>query len=132
MPTPESFALELQELANALPGHVNETVRRVAVAVNQTITLATPVDTGRARANWQVSLGAPELAQRNETDKGGGATIARNRSVIDGFQGGKIYLSNNVPYIGRLNEGWSAQAPAGFVEKAIQSGVRAADRGKLV
>lgn len=132
MPTPESFALELQELANALPGHVNETVRRVAVAVNQTITLATPVDTGRARANWQVSLVGPETSQRNETDRGGSATIARNNAVIAGFEGGKIWLSNNVPYIGRLNEGWSAQAPAGFVEKAIQAGVRAADRGKLV
>lgn len=29
------------------------------------------------------------------------------------------YIVNGMPYAGRLNEGWSSQAPAGFVELAV-------------
>lgn len=131
MPTPEAFALELQELADELPEKLNKIVRRMAVAVNQTVTMATPVDTGRARANWQVSLGVPIKSPIEATDRGGGATVARNNAVIEGFTGGqKIWLTNNLPYIGRLNDGWSAQAPKGFVEKAIKAGVRAANKAE--
>jgi formaldehyde-activating enzyme involved in methanogenesis len=32
-------------------------------------------------------------------------------------------VSNNVPYINRLNEGHSAQAPAGFVQQAVAKAV---------
>jgi hypothetical protein len=32
---------------------------------------------------------------------------------------GNIFITNNVPYIGWLNEGSSKQAPAGFVQAAI-------------
>ena len=33
---------------------------------------------------------------------------------------GPVYVTNNVPYIEKLNRGWSAQAPAAFVEAQIQ------------
>ena len=36
---------------------------------------------------------------------------------------GSIYITNNVPYIDRLNNGWSQQSPAGFVDKAVQVAV---------
>ncbi len=35
------------------------------------------------------------------------------------YRGGRLFLSNNVPYISRLNDGSSGQAPAGFVQAAI-------------
>lgn len=79
---------------------------------------------GRARANWQISVGAPgsDASQAPET---GVAT----RHPISGLQeaagftamatakaGATIWIYNNVRYIKRLEDGWShKQAPAGMV-----------------
>lgn len=98
--------------------------------------METPVDTGRARSNWIVSLGSPVRDERPPFFEGSkGSTGAQNAQVaiqegsdtIQGRQLGQdIWISNNVKYIGKLNEGSSAQAPAGFVEAAIR---RAVDAG---
>ena len=33
--------------------------------------------------------------------------------------GDTLYITNSVPYIGRLEEGWSVQAPAGIAGRAL-------------
>lgn len=109
---------------------VDEVLRKVAVVANQTVIMATPVDTGRARANWQVSLGAPVTTELDDT--GAQVALSRNKAVIESYRGGELILQNNVPYIGALNAGSSAQAPAGFVEKAIMAAARAVSRQKVI
>lgn len=110
--------------------------RRAALAIDQAVVTSTPVDTGRARSNWQVRLGAPVTEQRDPYTPGtGGATgaanaqaaIAQARAALVAYRGGgqEIYISNPLPYIGRLNEGSSAQAPANFVEAGVQAGIQA-------
>jgi len=118
----------VEENANALK-------RKAALAVDATVVLATPVDTGRARSNWQASLGAPATGTREAYSPGtGGATGGANaaaaqeqaKAVIARSQPEQaIHITNNLPYIGRLNEGWSAQAPAGFVQTAVLRGIAA-------
>lgn len=87
---------------------------------------ATPVDTGYAQSNWVVSIGSPNTSQA-------GARAASHReAAIDDARFydslallvswdlvSPVYITNNVEYIGRLNDGWSAQAPAGFIELAL-------------
>lgn len=98
----------------------------VALTVDQTVVSSTPVDTGRARGNWQVSLGFPVVEEQDLVDKAGTVTIAAGAAVIRSRQSGQtIFISNNVPYIGRLNQGSSSQAPANFVEMAVMDGIRA-------
>lgn len=100
-----------------------EVLRKISIKVMQAIVLATPVDTGRARGNWFVSLGKPTTKTRkNAKDKTGGAIIAENTGIITSApeETTDIHISNNLPYIVPLNEGHSAQAPAGYVEKALQ------------
>ena len=119
-------------------------MRMAALAADQAVVLGTPVDKGRARSNWIVSLGAPS---RSTVDpyvpgKGGStagdnanAALAQGAAVIGGYSGlihGSIVISNNLPYIGRLNAGSSKQAPAGFVEKAVQSAARAVQKARVV
>lgn len=78
----------------------------------------TPVDTGHARANWIPSVGMPNHTEDPGT---GGALAAAGAAVIASFKlgQGKLYLSNVVPYIRRLNEGHSTQAPPLFVESCV-------------
>lgn len=107
-------------------------VRKYAILASQAVIVATPVDTGRARANWQVSIGAPATAALESTDAQG--ALERNKGIISAHRasaGQELYLQNNVAYIERLNQGWSAQAPAGFVEKALITAARAL-RGKVL
>lgn len=43
-----------------------------------------------------------------------------------------VYLANHLPYIGKLNAGSSPQTEAGFVQRAVEKGLDAAKRKKLM
>lgn len=109
---------------------MDDTLRKVALVANQTVIMATPVDTGRARANWQVSIDTEVTGEVDGTDAQG--SMARNAEVIRGYRNGSIILQNNVPYIGALNAGSSAQAPSGFVERALQAAANAVRRSRVL
>lgn len=120
------FAKRMRKLGKTIERNSDEAVRRVALAVDSTVVLATPVDTGRARGNWQVELNTPAVGATNALSPSGREAIDQGKSTIANYKGGNasVNITNNLPYIGKLNEGHSAQAPAGFVEKAINVGVQ--------
>ena len=62
-----------------------------------------PVDIGRARASWGHSTAPADGSDGIWTED------EPNLTVIEG---------SKVEYIQRLNEGWSRQAPAGFIDAA--------------
>lgn len=84
------------------------------------IVLMTPVDTGRAAGNWQVTLNAAASGVTDDLDPSRTSTISKGSEVIMGapaFTG--IYITNNLPYILRLEEGSSTQAPQGMVQTTV-------------
>lgn len=120
------FAGRIRVTGKRVEDNAQALVRKVAVAVDGAVVIATPVDTGRARANWQVAIGATPTGVVDAVDKSGQAAISQGESVISRYKGGDtVHITNNLPYIGRLNDGHSAQAPAGFVESAVLVGVAA-------
>lgn len=128
-----TFARRIRALGARVEDNSNEVVRRTALAINQAVVLATPVDTGRARANWQVGIGEPVEETTTETDPSGGATVSRNNQVIgQSTPGQDIHLSNNLDYIEALNNGSSSQAPAGFVEEAVAAGTAVINTARVV
>ena len=100
------------------------------VAKTQLITLLTntPVDTGKAISNWQVSLSNSSSSEINPHVKGKqGSTRKANIDIA--FKLGKlvirskkrkqpIYINNNIQYIELLNSGTISRQPGGFIEKA--------------
>lgn len=122
----KNFSKRIKRRASAVSKNTDNVVRKVILAVDQAVVFATPVDTGRARANWQPSIGAPittTLPEPSGPNIGTGAAIAAGQQVALQYQGGAksptVYINNNLPYIQRLNEGSSKQAPAMFVQSAI-------------
>lgn len=116
----------LNKAANNVAANADRLVRRCALATDASVVIATPVDTGRARSNWQVELGQAATGVLDPIDKSGQGAISAGTKVIQGYKSGSsVNITNNLPYIERLNDGWSAQAPAGFVEKAVQVGINA-------
>lgn len=102
-------------------------VKRLTLDVTSNLIVDTPVDTGWARANWVPSIGnsvnVPAGTRESVTvgdQQAGIATVAVTYTLSQG----RVFITNNVPYIETLNEGSSRQAPAMFVQRAIQRGVR--------
>ena len=143
MPSLNEFTRRIRARANTLGDNLTKTVRRVAITADAALVLGTPVDTGRARSNWIVALGAPasQVIEPYSPGKAGStegantqAALDQGESVITDYVAGQdmeIHITNNLPYIQRLNDGYSAQAPANFVETAVMEAVAAARRGVL-
>jgi len=114
-----SFSADIEGFAKRAGASVDETLRAVALELFGSVIKDTPVDTGRAKGNWQTALGAPASGEIDRL--GDGAALAEVRSVSAQFGGDKtIFLTNNLPYIRRLEyDGWSDQAPAGMVRKNV-------------
>jgi hypothetical protein len=138
----ERFAKRMKKRADNVVREANRTKRLAALAVDQTLVMGTPVDTGRARSNWIVSLGEPSkeiIEPYDPTTKGGIGETANAKAALE--QGKEainksrpeeaINITNNVEYIESLNEGHSAQAPAMFIEAAVEAGTQAVVNAKI-
>lgn len=101
-------------------GNLEKTVRAVALVVDSTLVDTTPVKSGRARSNWNPSLNVPDGSIVEPGQKKSIDPINAAYKITD-----TILISNNLPYIKKLNEGYSQQAPAGFVDAALERGKRA-------
>jgi hypothetical protein len=121
----------MRRRAQAVEVNVDRVVQETALAVDRELVVSTPVDTGRARSNWQVGANIAPTGTLEPSDLG--APIAQaERAVAVRQPGQNIYIVNNLPYIVPLNEGHSAQAPAGFVEDAVQAGREVVRKAKVV
>ena len=99
----------------------------------------TPRDLGWASANWTLSVRTPFV---NETPKvitaaevsAQQAVAAQGENDVLNYHlaDGPIFASNNVPYIGPLNDGHSKQSPAGFIQAAVNKAITRAERGQPV
>ncbi|WP_050980187.1 HK97 gp10 family phage protein [Sinorhizobium sojae] len=115
------FALSLQALGEELTDDaVQQVVQKVALQALRGVVMKSPVDTGRFRGNWTVSVDAKDTSITDATDKGGGETIAKGAALIAALPPYRtVWISNNLPYARRLETGWSKQAPAGVVALTI-------------
>lgn len=98
----------------------SKVTRAIGLRVLTGVVLRTPVDTGRARANWQADVGSGKNGEVDAEDKGGAGTIAAGAGVIGKQKGFEpLALTNNLPYIGDLEDGSSKQAPSGMVAETL-------------
>lgn len=104
----------------------NDKVRGVIFQTLGNIQRGTPVDSGRARNNWFVSFGAPS-SKVTDSVTGNELLIGDLPKFIIGM---KVFFTNNLGYIERLEyDGWSQQAPVGWVRSELVRAKRAL--GKL-
>ena len=127
-----SFEDDLRKFEAKTTRKLTQVGRKVALELFRRVIYKTPVDTGRARANWQVTIGAQASGTIAIDDTNGGATMSKATAASAGFRAGDtIYLTNNLPYIRKLEEGgypdgpktvggFSRQAPAGMVALTVQ------------
>lgn len=121
-----------------------DTAKRQLVTVHKKIILEalsrvvkkTPVDTGRARGNWQVTIGSPatgtlDIKDRKRRKPGtpaprtatrdAAAAQERALATISSLQPfASVWISNNLDYIIYLENGSSKQAPNGMLSVTVE------------
>lgn len=121
-----SFTVSISRLVQKANGNIDLAVRQAVVLAAQGVVLSTPVDTGRARANWVLGVNRINTATTSGTDKGGSATVTRIATGMPRTTAGSIfYVTNTLPYIQRLEDGYSKQSPAGMVKTTVAALPRA-------
>lgn len=130
----------MEETAKDIDSGLTRIVREAARVAGRTLVQTTRVDTGTARSNWVAQINVPfqgVIAPYSpgkglgigETANASGA-IAQQGRVISTFLASKhrsIHITNNVPYIGFLNDGSPTVGPDFMAERAVAA-ARAAIR----
>lgn len=121
----KEFDKQLQQFSTIIvPNSHSALVKKIAFLVLKGVVLKTPVDTGRARSNWLVTVNGQaqgtieidkltaEQASNFALDKG--IPVINNSKPFS-----TITITNNLPYIGVLEFGSSDQAPKGMLRVTI-------------
>lgn len=114
-----NFERNMQALGQRVYRRSNDGVKEVAIVSLNNLIDTTPKLTKQAASNWQIGLDSPppefkEGFTDTEQAKRNGAEVVAGRVA-----GQKVHITNNTPYIAKLNEGSSKQAPAGFIEDTL-------------
>jgi len=109
-------------------------IRRVALAAYREINRRSPVDKGTFRANWVASIDTIDRSldlSKTRNDVNNAVTVATAVITNGAKLGTTVYISNAVPYAGKLEDGYSPQAPAGVVAPALTTITNALEEGRL-
>jgi len=106
------WTIPLDRLAAKSRLKLETVARKATFDLFRSAVLRSPVDTGRFRANHNVSYGTPNYTTTDSTASGRG--LAEAQKALSLPVGGVVYMTNALPYARRLEYGWSKQAPAGI------------------
>lgn len=141
MATLEDLAVRMRDYAKAIPANANEVKKRVARTIINDLIYVTPVDTSNALSKWKASTSEVTdatfqpyyLGAHGSTrDQSAQEAVSDANVIIDGLQPGQpVFIGNAAPYIRRLDDGYSKQAPAGFVARAVLIGRKLLENAKV-
>lgn len=108
---------------------MDDILQTIVFKVGESVVRLSPVDTGRFRGNWQLSIDSTANSSLVRYDKDGQSTINEIASRANSFTAGQVaYIQNHVLYGNDLeyglyngptskvtDEGFSRQAPSGMV-----------------
>lgn len=135
--------IDITELGRQFEQGIVRTMQNIASNVLTEVVARTPIDVGDAKSNWQVGVnGAPTGVVPAYAPGTHGSTFSENitQTLLTGRTAiaravshtDRINIVNNLPYIRKLNDGSSLQAPAGFVEDAVVIGIRSVAGARII
>lgn len=132
---PKSHNLKQVDWAvKVLEGYLDKTVEVLTIELEGQLHQETPKDTGFARSNWIASLDEPTTApvgSKEAVSEGSGPAAAiKAGTTFDSTKNRRVYLTNHVPYVAKLNDGRqpTQKAPIGFVQLSITKAVARTER----
>lgn len=119
---------DVEKLSALLERRTVDLVKITAIEFYRQVQISTPVDTGRARSNWFITINAPSDAVNPEGHYGVGNIAVNMPQGLNITIADTVYITNNTPYIVALNNGHSRQAPKRFVQLTAARVQRAVDK----
>jgi len=96
--------------------NIDDILQTIVMKIGKTVVTLSPVDTGRFKGNWQLSIDTGSSASLLREDPDGYATLSDMSRTVNSFTAGQIaYIQNHVLYGYDLEYGSSKQAPDGVV-----------------
>lgn len=129
-----SFASDLNKFSQRSERKIKKVVHKVIIDMGTRLVYRTPVGNpsiwqspappgyvgGAARANWQYGFGVMPAEALNLFDASGSLTVAKITAGVKGSKAAGIHwIANNLPYIQRLENRWSTQAPQGMMKLTV-------------
>jgi hypothetical protein len=131
------FTINPRDFVQGAIENIEEVRRRYALEIFSRVVERTPVDTGAARGNWIPSIGSPSEEITDNKDKSGNQTLQKIKAVVEQVKGDdSLFLSNNLPYLPKLEYGGYGDGPKtinGFSKQAPHgmAGVTVAQAGQI-
>lgn len=97
---------------------IDDVLQTIVLKIGNSVVTLSPVDTGRFKGNWQLSIDTGTSASILRYDQEGNTTLADMASKVNSFTAGQVaYIQNHVLYGDDLEHGYSPQArdPDGMV-----------------
>lgn len=124
-----SFAADISKWVEKTGVKGEVVLKKIAFDGFAGVILRSPVDTGRFRGSWRVSVNQVDPSVEPDRNgapsplKGQGGSAPHSATEIAVLStaiqhikwGDKIYITNNLPYGPALEAGYSQQAPAGIL-----------------
>lgn len=116
-----SFEDEIRRATSNITRRNDKIVRGTTIALFNAVIQDTPVDTGRLRGEWQLTVGKAALAENGRVDTSGAEAMSDVATKTPQGAGQETYLSNNMDYAAKIEfEGWShTKAPQGMVRRNV-------------
>lgn len=116
------FEADLEKFAKQLDIDIVTVVKKLSFDIFEGVVRRTPVDSGRARASWIMSLDEPSdevaIEGNRSEDQATQEALANKLPDITNLSQ-PINVTNNLPYIEPLEFGSSEQAPTGMVRVTL-------------
>lgn len=108
----DTFVMDIQKFTVRSIEDIDLIRRKTTIDVFNGVVRKTPVDTGRARGNWQTTVTKPATEPIDLEDPNGQSAMSETAKVVG--QSGildSVFLANNLPYIGTLEYGGYPNPP---------------------
>lgn len=120
MSSGDIFELQIAKFVEKAQGNIELVLRKVSFQVFSQVVVMSPVDEGRFKSSWLVSVNAVPTGDPGTIDKSGAPSFARiNAAVLQMKAGDFITMTSNLEYSRPLEYGHSKQAPAGMVRLTV-------------
>lgn len=116
----QSFDKELKAFTKRTDVSMDVSVRKIALALYDGITEKTPVKTGRAKGNWNLSVSSMDRSVDDSATSTPFGRPAKAPGMMKGDGDKIIWITNSLPYINSLEHGHSErQAPSGMLSLTV-------------
>jgi len=115
-----TFSAQLGQFAEQTKEKMDIVFQDIVIEIGESVIRLSPVDTGRFKGNWQMTIDQPSNKSLINYDKDGAQTIAQLVNDANRLEAGqKAFIVNNLRYAIPLEFGHSQQAPSGMVRVTL-------------